>query len=95
MEAVTNVTRHAHAATCQVDLAAGQDLVVDVTDDGTGMLPGSREGVGLSSMRRRAEELGGELHIAADAHGRGTVVTATLPLTAPAPTVPPMRQAGP
>jgi signal transduction histidine kinase len=80
LEAVTNVTRHAGADSCLVTLALGEDLVVDVTDDGAGLVPG-REGLGLPSMRERAEQLGGSFHVGRHPHGRGTVVTAALPLS--------------
>jgi signal transduction histidine kinase len=94
LEAVTNVTRHAHAGLCQVALTAGEDLQVEVTDDGDGLVPDDGQGVGLPSMRERAEELGGEFHVRPGSQGRGTVVTARLPLTATAPTVPPPRRPG-
>jgi len=94
LEAVTNVTRHARAGVCRVVLSAGQDLQVEVTDDGDGPGAGSGEGVGLASMCERAEELGGEFHVGPGPQGRGTVVTARLPLTVPAPAVPIPRGAG-
>jgi signal transduction histidine kinase len=52
-------------------------LRVTVTDDGGG-IGEPTDGVGLGSMRRRAETLGGRLEI--DSSGTGTVVTAVLPL---------------
>ena len=81
-EALTNVARHAHAETCRVcisvDRRAGM-LEVEITDDGVG-IPGDRvAGVGLSSMRERAEELGGTLAIEPGPEG-GTRVLARLPL---------------
>jgi two-component system NarL family sensor kinase len=49
-----------------------------VADDGRGI--GERApGVGLSSMRERADELGGTCSVAA-ADGGGTIVRAELPL---------------
>lgn len=79
-EAVTNVVRHAHARSCQVRLAVGDHLVVTVVDDGVGVLPGARAGVGLASMRERASELGGSVTVD-PAPGGGTVVTAALPVS--------------
>jgi len=52
-------------------------LRVTVTDDGGG-IGEPTDGVGLGSMRRRAETLGGRLEI--DSSGTGTAVTAFLPL---------------
>jgi signal transduction histidine kinase len=65
-EALTNVARHAHARTCRVRISidrAGGALNLEVTDDGVGTPESRRAGVGLSSMRERAEELGGTLSI--------------------------------
>ena len=84
-EAITNVARHAHAKTCRVrlsvDLGAGV-LEVEITDDGAGMPEERVAGVGLSSMRERAEELGGILTIEPGPQG-GTRVLARLPLLTP------------
>lgn len=80
IEAMTNVLRHAQATQCWVRLAVGDDSVqVTVEDDGLGIAPTSRTGIGLESMRNRAEELGGHLHIG-DRPGGGTLLTAILPL---------------
>jgi signal transduction histidine kinase len=85
-EALTNVSRHAKARSCTVRLACptGQTLEVEVTDDGVG-LPDTPEGrVGLSSMRERAVELGGECEISRSSRAtNGTRVYARLPLTGP------------
>jgi signal transduction histidine kinase len=54
-------------------------LVVEVTDDGSGAVAARPGGVGLSSMRQRAESVGGVLTIAA-VPGAGTRVRAVLPL---------------
>ena len=81
-EALTNVARHAHARTCRVRLSvdrAGGVLELEVRDDGVGMSEGRRAGVGLSSMRERAEELGGTCVVEPDPEG-GTRVLARLPL---------------
>jgi signal transduction histidine kinase len=78
-EALTNVVRHAAAQTCTVELAIHDGLDVDVTDDGVG-LPGRWHlGVGLTSMRERARELGGTC-VTERAPGGGTRVRAHLPL---------------
>jgi signal transduction histidine kinase len=81
-EAITNVSRHAKANSCRISLAvdvAWDMLVVEVTDDGVGMPEGRRAGVGMTSMRERAEELGGTLAIEQNPEG-GTRVVARLPL---------------
>jgi signal transduction histidine kinase len=81
-EAMTNVARHAHARTCRVRLSVDQTggvLELETTDDGVGMPEDRRAGVGLSSMRERAEELGGTLVVEPGPKG-GTRVLARLPV---------------
>jgi signal transduction histidine kinase len=89
-EAVTNVARHARARHCEIRVMdrvpaadrhpeAGSHLVLDVRDDGDGMPDGWRAGVGIASMRERAAELGGTLHIEPGTP-RGTRVVACLPV---------------
>src|SRR5499427_457946 len=85
-EAVTNVARHAGARTATVTLAAAEGVLhVEVTDDGRGISPANRAGVGLTSMRERAEELGGTCALR-PRPGGGSIVSAQLPLTGPLPT---------
>jgi signal transduction histidine kinase len=82
-EALANAARHAAAGSASVRLERdGRWLTVTVADDGCGLRPDARPGVGLVSMRRRAEELGGTLDVTPAAGGTrtGTVVTARLPL---------------
>ncbi|WP_433059332.1 sensor histidine kinase [Dactylosporangium sp. CS-033363] len=80
-EALTNVTKHAHATSCTIALTAGErDLVVEIRDDGAGIPPGTPSGVGLVSLRERAAELGGRCEIECPAGG-GTLVRAHLPLS--------------
>jgi signal transduction histidine kinase len=78
-EAVTNVIRHAHAHSCHVRLLVKDGLQIEVNDDGQGIEEADRTGVGLSSMRERAEELGGTFTIK-KASPCGTQITACLPL---------------
>jgi signal transduction histidine kinase len=82
-EACVNVIRHADAHACHVrlklDELAGL-LCLEVQDDGKGLSMKRRGGVGLNSMRERAEELGGTLTITSISSG-GTLLTARLPCT--------------
>ena len=81
-EALTNVTRHAGPATAMVRVCyAGQDLAVQVDDDGTGPPPGppAGNGRGIIGMHARAAALGGELQ-AGPRPGGGFRVRARLPL---------------
>lgn len=81
-EAVRNVVRHSGADRCEIELdldGCAGELVVSVTDDGTGIDPDATPGVGLSSMRERAEGLHGSLEIRRREPG-GTRVTARVPV---------------
>jgi signal transduction histidine kinase len=80
-EALTNVIRHAGARSCHIDLRLDESgclLCLEVKDDGKGLALKRPAGVGLNSMRERAEELGGTFMIAPILTG-GTLLTAKLP----------------
>lgn len=80
-EALMNVVRHAEARTCHVRLRLDESadlLCLEVHDDGRGLPMKRRAGVGLNSMRERAEELGGTLTITSILTG-GTLLTVRLP----------------
>ncbi|MEZ4503456.1 MAG: sensor histidine kinase [Dehalococcoidia bacterium] len=80
-EALTNIARHAPGATAVVSLrqdGPAPALLVTVSDDGPGAARDSAAGVGLHSMRERAEELGGTFDFATSATGSN--VRVRLPL---------------
>ncbi|MEV7227013.1 sensor histidine kinase [Polymorphospora sp. NPDC051019] len=78
-EALANVSRHAAATHCTVELAAGdRTLRVEIADDGRGAAPDALVGVGLLGMRERAEELGGACTVTRRPSG-GTLVSAMIP----------------
>lgn len=79
LEGLTNAARHAQARACVLRLCLNGELEVEVMDDGVGMRPDTRAGVGLTSMRERAAELGGTCVIEPRPSG-GTRVVARLPL---------------
>jgi signal transduction histidine kinase len=83
-EALTNVVRHSAAGHARLALyRTGAEVVLEVEDDGCG--PGSERegGVGIGSMRDRAERLEGSFEIMpADP---GTRVRVALPLEVTAP----------
>jgi len=56
-----------------------EGVLLDVVDDGVGVDPEARPGVGLQSMRERADELGGTLTVQRGPTGRGTQVRMVLP----------------
>jgi signal transduction histidine kinase len=80
-EALANVIRHADARTCLIRIRLDESLgllCLEIQDDGKGLPVKRRAGVGLNSMRERAEELGGTFTITSTATG-GTLLTAQLP----------------
>jgi signal transduction histidine kinase len=85
-EALTNVSRHAHATSCRVFVQrVSSSLVVTVEDDGRGLEAGrdngtaDRTGLGLVGIRERVVDLGGTFRIEGPA-GKGTRLTIELPL---------------
>jgi len=79
IEAITNVARHAEAENCTVRLSIADNVYIEVMDDGVGLRADQRAGVGISSMRERAGELGGDVIFERPPIG-GTRVLAHLPL---------------
>jgi two-component system NarL family sensor kinase len=93
-EAMTNAVRHSGAGWIGITLAlSGAGLSVEVGDDGAGPPAGWQAGVGVTSMRERAAELGGSCWFGPGPDG-GARVTALLPLDRPSPPGP-VRQTGP
>ena len=79
-EALTNVAKHANAGDARVTVAREGDVLrCEIADDGRGGADASR-GSGITGLRDRAEAAGGTLTVISPP-GRGTVVTAALPLT--------------
>jgi signal transduction histidine kinase len=81
-EALANVVRHANARWCAVRLHRNGDgmLVLEVADNGRGVVPGTPSGLGFKSMRERPAEVGGHCSIE-ERLGGGTRVTAVFPLS--------------
>ena len=80
-EAVTNSARHSGADNCRVVVTIDpQELTILVEDAGSGLSADRTAGVGTSSMRERAHELGGSVEITQRVP-RGTLVTGMLPMT--------------
>ncbi len=88
-EALANVVKHADARHVDVRLTGdGCALTVTVADDGRGIGPDVTAGVGLLSLRERAEELGGRCEVVCPESG-GTTVRAVLPYGVATSPIPP------
>lgn len=80
MGALANTVRHSGAAKAWVRIERdASSLAVTVADDGAGPPVDMRAGVGLTAMRERAAELGGECTIG-PRPGGGTLVHSVLPI---------------
>ena len=83
-EAISNAVRHARARRIHLEITFGPESVtLRVEDDGCGFesdrSAADDSHYGLTTMRERAEELGGTLTITSAA-GRGTSIEAVIPL---------------
>lgn len=83
-EALTNVIKHSQASSVEVELVREHGMLrLQVQDDGVGLgqdRAAEYPGIGLSSMRARAQRLHGELRI--DSSGAGTRILLRAPLAA-------------
>ncbi|GIZ53666.1 sensor histidine kinase [Noviherbaspirillum aridicola] len=85
-ESLTNVIRHANASYVLVDLYQDEGrLVLKITDNGIGLLPGPRKrgnSFGLIGVEERVHALNGEFRISS-APGKGTTLIIQIPLVSP------------
>jgi signal transduction histidine kinase len=80
-EALANVAKHAEAATVRMSLEYGaNEAKLRVADDGRGLPEGLRAGMGMETMKNRAEMLEGRVTVTPGEGGRGTSVEARIPL---------------
>jgi len=84
LEALQNTAKYASASQVWITIARlGSDLLLEVRDDGTGIVDGAGSASGgLAQLRSRLSAVGGRLTIASPADG-GTVVRAAIPLPVP------------
>jgi len=80
-EALTNIVKHSGASLVEVSADEGDGAIrIVVRDDGDGFDPGvSTAGRGLTGMRERIELLGGEIEVSSEP-GKGTEISARVPL---------------
>jgi len=83
-ESLTNVARHANATRVKIDLVAeGGKLVLTINDNGQGIQNNAKQGgIGLVSMRERANSIGAQFNIISGP-GVGTTIEVTIPLKVP------------
>jgi signal transduction histidine kinase len=77
-EAVSNAVRHAEATTLNVRVKVEDELTIEVSDNGRGMISPANES-GLRNLRQRAEDVGGEFTVGT-APGGGTALRWSAPL---------------
>ncbi len=87
-EALANAARHANARTCIFRLRLDDTTAhIEICDDGVGVGTTSvHQGIGMSSMRARAEELGGTFEVRRTSPG--TTISAQFPIRASTPSSP-------
>lgn len=78
LEALNNALKHSGASKFNVDFRMGDGLTIEISDNGCGIPDDYRAGIGITSMRERVVELGGEFSLAS-AQGSGTVIISRFP----------------
>ena len=64
MEGITNILKHAGAKSALIRIRQqDDDLILEISDDGIGLPEERTTGVGMASMRERADELGGSFSV--------------------------------
>jgi signal transduction histidine kinase len=79
-EALTNAGRHAQATRFRITVEVGDEVRLDVIDNGTGIAGSAAHagGLGLANLRHRAEKLGGTLDLQVP-DGGGTRLVWSVP----------------
>jgi signal transduction histidine kinase len=84
-EAMSNASRHANASSITLGLSQeGRNLVLTISDNGSGFKVSGNpvDGIGLRTMRHRAQLIGASIAILSEP-GRGTIVECVLPIPVP------------
>jgi signal transduction histidine kinase len=87
-ESLTNIHRHSGSQMARICISHSDSYVrVEVHDYGKGIssekraeMESGKTGVGIRGMRERFHQLGGAVEISSASDGKGTVVTARLPV---------------
>jgi two-component system NarL family sensor kinase len=93
-ECLTNI--HRHSGSKRASIRIGREdgkIFLQVQDEGKGILPerlaeiqAKGSGVGITGMRERVRQFGGQMEI--KSNGRGTTIAFTIPMAAPSPRSP-------
>ncbi|MBC8041323.1 MAG: histidine kinase, partial [Opitutaceae bacterium] len=90
-ESLVNISKHARATVVNVGLSKSANAVIlEITDNGKGfdvsLLASAdwKDHLGLVGMRERVEMVGGSFDIVS-IRGKGTTITASVPVTRPRP----------
>ncbi|WP_162848604.1 sensor histidine kinase [Paenibacillus nanensis] len=78
-EAIANALRHSQGTACHIRLSVDETLRIQIADNGIGMSGAPKQGVGIRSMRERAEELNGRIAFQHTAE-TGTRIEIEIPL---------------
>jgi signal transduction histidine kinase len=79
-EYLTNIHRHSGSHTASISLnRSSTEIILEVKDEGVGMRDEPTPGIGIASMRERAEQFGGSLEVVSQ--NGGTKVKAVVPLS--------------
>ena len=79
LEAISNAVRHSGANRLNVVVIVGDELCIEITDNGRGIPADNERRSGLANLARRAEQVGGSCHITSPPDG-GTRVRWSAPL---------------
>jgi PAS domain S-box-containing protein len=83
-EALNNILKHSNAQHVWVHLCFSEaETILEIRDDGIGFVPtaGGNGGLGLASLKERAEKIGASLNIESQP-GSGTEIRVVVPLSA-------------
>ncbi len=80
-EATQNAIKHAHAQQINIEVVMENTfLQASITDDGIGLKPGNKDGLGFISMKQRIASLQGSIQWSSS-NNKGCLVTIKIPLT--------------
>ena len=78
-ETLSNAARHADARAVEIHVGVGDDVVIEVNDDGRGAEDRVRSS-GLANLKTRAEQRGGSMSVGMGRKDRGTRIEWRVPL---------------